>query len=125
MNNLFSSSASVRGISYPLRIENGNLMTSTDGDLKSQEIRSVIETRFFERVLRADYGTNDYTLEVLDPGLINSELQNSVSENVSGLSSLVVEGDWLSQGDDGVYKIRVTFSINGKVQPPVNFSLSS
>lgn len=125
MNNLFSSSASIRGLAYPLRVENGNLMTRTDGDLKSQEIRSVIETRFFERVMRADYGTNDYTLEVLDPGLINSELQNSVSENVSGLSSLVVEGDWLSQGDDGVYKIRVTFSINGKIQPPVNFSLSS
>jgi hypothetical protein len=118
-------SASVRGLAYPLRIENGNLAIKTDNDLKAQEIRSVIETRFFERVMRADYGTNDYTLEVLDPSLINSELQTSIEENVAGLSSLSIEGDWLSSGDDGLYKVFITFSVNGQPQPPLEFSLSN
>jgi len=125
MNELRNASASVRGIAYPLRIVGGNLATKTDYDLKSQEIRSVLETRFFERVMRADYGTNDYTLEVLDPSLINSDLQNSILDNVAGLTSLVVEGDWLSRGDDGVYKVQITHAINGQPQPPLEFSLSS
>lgn len=124
MRDVLSSAATIRGLAYPLRVENGNLATKKDSDLKAQEVRSVVETRFFERVMRADYGTNDYTLEVLDPGLINSELQNSIEENVLGLTSLEVEGDWLSQGDDGLYKVFITFTLNGQPQPPLEFSLS-
>jgi len=119
------SSASIRGLAYPLRIENGNLAVKTDYDLKAQEIRSVLETRFFERVMRADYGTNDFTLEVIDPGLINSSIEDAIRKNVFGLSSLSVTGDWITQGEDGVYKVIVMFSVNGVPQPPVNFSLSS
>jgi hypothetical protein len=112
-------------LAYPLRIENGNLAVKTDYDLKAQEIRSVLETRFFERVMRADYGTNDFTLEVIDPGLINSSIEDAIRKNVFGLSSLSVTGDWITQGEDGVYKVIVMFSVNGVPQPPVNFSLSS
>lgn len=118
------STPSIRGISYPLTIVNGNLGVSTDYDLKSQEIRSVIETRFFERVMAADYGVSDRTLDVLDPSLINSDFQNAISKFVLGLTSLSIDGDWVTNGDDGLYRVFISFAVDGVPQPPVNFSLS-
>lgn len=116
---------SIRGIAYPLQIENGNLAIKTDFDLKTQEIRSILETRFFERVMRADYGVNDYTLEILNPGQINSEFQTSIMDQVEGLSGLSVTGDWLSEGDNGVYKVIVNYSIDDIPQAPIEFALSN
>lgn len=115
----------VRGIAYPLRVENGNLATNVDFAIKAQEIRSVVETRFFERVMRADYGVGDHTLDVIDPGQINSEFQTSIMDQVSGLSSLSVTGDWLSSGDNGIYNVFIMYSIDNIPQLPINFSLSS
>jgi len=118
-------SASVRGITYPLAVENGNLKVSTDYDLISQQIRSVIETRYFERVMRAEYGIGDYVLEVLDPAQINSAIQYSIMNNVIGLSALNVSGDWQTSGEDGTYKVFIEYAVNGVPQPPLNFALAS
>lgn len=118
-------SPSIRGITYPLTVVNGNLATSTDYALITQQIRSVIETRYFERVMRAEYGIGDYVLEVLNPAQINSAIQYSILQNVQGLSSLSVTGDWLTQGDDGLYKVFIQYAINGVPQPPLSFSLAN
>ena len=118
-------SAATRGLSYPLKVVNGNLSISTDYELKTQEIRSIVETRFFERVMRADYGVGDHTLDVMDPSQINSEFQNSIQVYVSGLTSLVVRGDWVTSGEDGVYKVKIVYQLNGVPQPPLEFSLSN
>lgn len=116
---------SIRGISYPLRAENGNLATSTDYSLVTQQIRSVIETRYFERVMRAEYGIGDYVLEILDPGQINSAIQFSILQNVQGLTALSVTGDWKTGGDDGLYKVFIEYEVNGVPQPPLNFTLAN
>ena len=118
-------SPSIRGISYPLRVDNGNLATSTDYALITQQIRSVVETRYYERVMRAEYGIGDYVLEILDPGLINSAIQYSISQNVQGLSDLSVTGDWRSDGDNGLYKVFIQYEVNGILQPPLNFTLAN
>jgi len=115
----------VRGITYPLTVVNGNLSTSVDYGLITQQIRSVIETRYYERVMRADYGIGDYVLEVLDPGQINSAIQYSILQNVSGISGLSVQGDWKSQGDDGLYRVSIQYSVNGQPQAPLNFTLAN
>lgn len=117
------SAPAIRGLTYPLRIVNGNLSTSTDYSLKAQQIRSVIETRFYERVMRADYGVSDHTLDIIDPGLINSEMETAIIEYVKDLTSLSVVGDWETSGDDGLYRVFVPYSVNGVPQPPLNFSL--
>lgn len=119
------STPATRGISYPLTIVNGNLATSTDYELTSQQIRSVVETRFFERVMRADYGVNEHAMEILDPGLINSEFQTAIQDYVEGLTSLTVYGDWVTQGDDGIYKIYIVYSVDGLPQPPIQFALAN
>jgi len=118
-------SAAVRGLAYPLTVENGNLKVSSDYATVSQQIRSIIETRYYERVMRADYGIGDYVLEVIDPGQINSAIQYSILQNVPGLSDLLVVGDWQSKGDDGIYKLAIIYSMNGQPQPPLNFTLAN
>jgi hypothetical protein len=125
MNNPDVLSPSIRGISYPLTVVNGNLATSTDYSLVSQQIRSILETRYFNRVLRAEYGIGEYVLEILDPGQINSAIQYSILQNVQGLTSLSVNGDWYSQGDDGLYKVYIDYAVNGIPQPPLNFTLAN
>ena len=125
MNSPDVLSPSIRGISYPLRVDNGNLATSTDYALITQQIRSVVETRYYERVMRADYGIGDYVLEILDPGLINSAIQYSILQNVQGLSDLSVVGNWKSDGDNGLYRIYIQYEVNGVLQPPLNFTLAN
>jgi len=125
MNSPDVLSPSIRGISYPLTVDNGNLATSTDYSLITQQIRSVIETRYYERVMRAEYGIGDYVLEILDPGLINSAIQYSILQNVQGLSDLSVTGNWRSDGDNGLYKVYIQYEINGILQPPLNFTLAN
>lgn len=118
-------SASVRGITYPLTVVNGNLAVSTDYALVTQQIRSVIETRYYERVMRAEYGIGDYVLEVLDPAQVNSAIQYSILQNVQGLTDLSVTGDWQTGGDDGLYRLLIEYAVNGVPQPPLNFTLAN
>ena len=118
-------SPSIRGITYPLTVDNGNLATSTDYALTTQQIRSVVETRYFERVMRAEYGIGDYVLEVLDPGQINSAIQFSILQNVAGITDLSVSGDWQTAGDDGLYRVFIVYSVNGVPQPPLRFALAN
>jgi hypothetical protein len=116
---------SIRGISYPLTVDNGNLATSTDYALVSQHIRSVIETRYYERVMRANYGIGDYILDTLEPGLINSAIETSINENVAEVSGVDVLGDWITNGDNGLYRLSITYSVNGVPQPPISFTLAN
>ena len=118
-------SPSVRGLTYPLTVSGGNLATSTDYTLVSQHIRSVLETRYFERVMRADYGIGDYVLEIIDPGQINSAIQYSILQNVNGLSDLSVLGDWITNGEDGLYRVFIQYAVNGVPQPPINYTLAN
>jgi hypothetical protein len=118
-------SPSIRGISYPLNVLNGNLQTSVDFALITQQIRSIVETRYFERVMRAEYGIGDYVLEILDPGQINSSIQYSILQNVNNLSELNVSGDWITNGDDGLYRVFIQYAINGVPQPGLSFSLAN
>jgi hypothetical protein len=118
-------SPQIRGISYPLTVDNGNLATSTDYALITQQIRSVIETRYYERVMRSDYGIGDYVLEILDPGQINSAIQYSILQNVDGLSDISVTGDWITGGDDGLYRVFIQYAVNGAPQPPISFTLAN
>ena len=118
-------SPNIRGLTYPLKVVSGNLSVSTDYALITQQIRSVIETRYYERAMRASYGIGDYVLEILNPPQINSAIQTSIYQNVDGLTNLSVTGDWESQGENGLYKIFIVYEVNGVPQPPLNFTLAN
>ena len=118
-------SPTIRGLKYPLQVVNGNLATDTDYALVTQQIRSVIETRYFERVMRATYGIDDFVLSVLDPSQVNSSIQYSIKQNVPTLSSLVVSGNWVTKGEDGIYTVFIEYGVNGVPQPPLSFALAN
>ena len=108
-----------------MTVDNGNLATSTDYALVSQHIRSVIETRYYERVMLANYGIGDYILDTIDPGLINSAIETSINQNVNNITGVDVTGDWISNGDNGLYRIFISYYVNGVPQPPINFTLAN
>ena len=113
----------IQGIKYPLTVSNGGLAVSVDFDLVSQHVLSVVETRWYERVMRASYGTDDYIFQVINPQLINTQLQIAVQQNVLEVDSVEVRGDWRN-GDDGLYDVVITYYINSTPQPPLSFTLS-
>ena len=113
----------IRGLTYPLTISKGGLSTSVDFDLISQHVLSVVETRWYERVMRADYGTDDFIFEVLKPALINSQFQYAIEKNVTEVEAVTVNGDW-TQSDSGLYRMIITYYVNGVLQPPLSFTLS-
>jgi hypothetical protein len=113
----------IRGISYPLQIQNGTLAVSDDLDLVSEHVLSVVQTRWYERVMRASYGTDDFIFQVVNPSVINSQLQMAVKQNVPEVESVIVNGDW-TRADSGLYRVIITYYVNGVPQPPLSFTLS-
>lgn len=114
--------AFIRGLSYPLEVVNGRLRLSEDSDLVAERIYSVLETRPYERVMRADYGLQDRTFETMDPLAINAKITAAITEQVGGINDLRVEGSW-QKGDSGQYGVRITYKIGGVPQPPLSLSL--
>ena len=113
-----------RGLTYPLEIENGGLKISTDLNLIREHILSVIDTRPYERVMRADYGLPDFIFDTIDPTLINSRISEAILREVGDeISSLEVIGRWESTGEDGIYKVIVNYTVDNLPAPPINFSL--
>ena len=96
---------------------------SSDIDLVSQHVLSVVETRWYERVMRANYGTDDYIFQVLKPALVNSQFQQAIEQNVPEVEAVTVVGDW-TRSDSGLYRMIITYFVNGVPQPPLSFTLS-
>jgi phage baseplate assembly protein W len=113
----------IRGLTYPLTIKNGGLATSVDFDLVREHVLSVVETRWYERVMRANYGTEDFIFEVLKPALINSQMQSAIENNVPEIEAVNVNGDW-TRSDSGLYRIVISYYVDGVLQPPLSFTLS-
>lgn len=112
----------IRGLSYPLQISGGGLKVSTDADLIEERIISVLETRPFERIMRADYGLPDDTFETIQPAAIDAKISNAIAEQVGEIEDLSVKGNW-TQGEDGVYSVTITYKVAGNLQPPLTLSL--
>ena len=113
----------IQGLTYPLTLSNGGLAVSADVDLVREHVLSVVETRWYERVMRANYGTDDYIFQVLKPAVINSQFQQAIEQNVPELSGVTVVGDW-TQSDSGLYRIIITYYLDGVPQPQLSFTLS-
>ena len=114
--------ADIRGFAYPLQVKNGSLMLTEDVNIVEQQIISVLETRPFERIMRAEYGLPDDTFETMNPAAIDSKISEAILEQVGGVSDLSVRGSWTG-GDNGLYAINILYTVNGTPQPPLTLSL--
>jgi len=112
----------IRGLSYPLEIKNGSLRVIEDEEIVEQQIISVIETRPFERVMRADYGLIPGTFDTITPAAIDSKISEAISEQVGGISDLSVKGSW-TNSENGEYTVEILYTVDGEFQPPLTLSL--
>ena len=94
----------MKGISYPLEIIDGNLATSSDADLLSEQILSWFETYKFERV-QPNYGIPDMVgtsqnYDLLE-GIIKSDLIKEFPNVVFSIST--------QYDDSGFFVINVQY----------------
>ncbi len=116
--------AVVRGFAYPLQLDsNGRLELAEDVSVVEQNIISVLETRPFERVMRADYGFNPGIFDTMEPTAINARIWLAVTTFVPAVTDLTVDGG-ISRADNGVYNVLLKYQVNGTAAPPLNLSLN-
>lgn len=112
----------LRGIAYPLQLENGTLKVATDLDLRRGHIRSVLETYKLERVMNAEYGL---------PHLVFSSVNRAavVAERIRlELTRQIVDVDFEVNGsidDSGTMSIEVIWRYRGALQTPLRYRLTS
>ena len=103
-------------------MQNGGLSLAEDENLVEQQIISVLETRPFERIMRADYGLPDNVFEVINPAAIDSKISEAIIEQVGGVSDISVKGSWTG-GENGLYVVNILYTVDGTPQPPLTLSL--
>ncbi len=116
--------AVVRGFAYPIQLDaNGQIELAEDVSVVEQNIISVLETRPFERVMRADYGFDPGIFDTMEPTAINARIWRAVTTYCPAVTDLTVDGG-ISSADNGVYNVLIKYSVNGTQAPPLNLSLN-
>ena len=116
--------AVVRGFAYPLQLsDTGEIVLAEDVAIVEQNIISVLETRPFERVMRADYGFDPGIFDTMEPTAINARIWLAVTTFVPAVTDLSVEGG-VSTADNGIYNVVLRYQVNGEQAPPLNLSLN-
>lgn len=115
--------AQIRGLKYPLQVNNGQLALSSDLTSVEDQIRSVLETRPFERVMRSDYGFDPKIFSTLEPNAINARISSAVTSQVPAVTDLQVRGNG-ANGDTGQYNVILTYKVNGVPVPPLSLALN-
>ncbi len=100
----------MRGLTYPLQTVRGNLALANDMALIEQQIISVIETRPFERVMRASYGWDPKIFDTMEPNAINARLYRAIIEEVEHVDALQINGH-IAGDRYGLYSVEVKYSV--------------
>ena len=112
-----------RGLTYPLTITNGQLSYSEDMALIEEHIISVLETRPYERVMRATYGFDPKIFSTMEPNAINARIYKAVTEEVSEVEDLDVKGN-VDAKEEGLYQVTLYYKVRGIPAPPLALSLN-
>lgn len=73
----------LRGLSYPLRLNgSGGLSISSDVDRLREQIMEILTTRFFERVMRNEFGTDYFIFESPAKGAIEASLNQALQSQL-------------------------------------------
>lgn len=104
------------GISFPLRIENGDLaLDLSPSEIVLSEIKAILFKRLGERVYRQDYGSPNFLLKKLSVDKVIAELTLALENNLAplGFSQIIVEVDSpIEDLQQGVINLVVRFSVN-------------
>ncbi len=108
----------LRSLTYPLTLQNGGLKLSEDYDVIRESIMQVLETRPFERVMQALYGTPEFVFNaypsvaiVVERVRISLEAQiENVEFDVSG-----------ALDEDGTCSLTIAWTVDELPQPPIQY----
>ena len=113
----------LRGLQYPLQIDNkGRLPLAEDLAIVEQNIISVLETRPFERVMRATYGFDPGIFDTLEPTAINAHVAAAIEEQVPEVTNLEVDGR--VDASESTYQLTLRYGVNGVPAPPLDLTLN-
>lgn len=102
-----------QGLAYPLRLSpDGNLETQTGLQSIEEQIRSVLETKPYERVYRADYGFDGKIFDLVEPNAIHARIINAIKSQVPGVRNIRVIGD-TRLIEDGTYHVTILYDADG------------
>ena len=113
----------IRGLQYPLQIDkSGNLLLASDLAIVEQNIISVLETRPFERVMRATYGFDPGIFDTLEPNAINAHVAVAIQQAVPEVTNLDVDG--AINAAESTYAVTLRYGVNGIPAPPLDLTLN-
>lgn len=75
---------SIRGLKYPLELENGGLKVVSGDELTASWIRHVITTEKFELIMRPTYGVNNELFEPLAEGEVKLRYLTELEKRIPG-----------------------------------------
>lgn len=110
------------GFTYPLQTDgNGGLSLSTNSDRIEQQIIEILDTRINERVLRVEFGTNDYLFDSLSESVIEAQLQRILEQYIRN-TELSVK---VYINDDGECDVRIAYAYKGGLSGLVRYGFSA
>lgn len=115
--------AFVRGLLYPLEVENGQLKIAEDLKIIEQNIIEILETRPTERVMRTTYGFDPNIFSTLEPNAINARIYKAIKDEIPTIDNLQVIGN-VAKGDAGTYQVSLNYTVGGVAAPALNLYLS-
>jgi phage baseplate assembly protein W len=108
----------VQGISFPLTLDSvrGTLKLSSGADLVRDKIISFLKTEPLERVMRPEYGTQNYLFESAPSiEVIASEIERRLISYIPQATFSTIG----SLNDDGELLIEIYWSLSGVEQDPI------
>jgi phage baseplate assembly protein W len=113
----------VRGLQYPLQIDSrGQLILTQDLAIVEQNIISVLETRPFERVMRATYGFDPGIFDTMEPTAISAHIAAAVEQEVPAVTNLEVDGQ--VNAAESTFQVTLRYGVNGIPAPPLDLTLN-
>lgn len=117
-----SAIANIRGLSYPLRLINGGLATSTDLDLIKESIFSVLETIPSERVMQYTYGTPHLVFDaVRDFTIVLEIIRQALESQIPEVDRFDISGNL---DEEGVGRVEIQWTVEDLPQVPIQYQLT-
>jgi phage baseplate assembly protein W len=110
------------GISFPFRIEDGELPAASDAEESvADSIKSILNTRVGERVMRPDFGSKVWdivfeNIDALSLARVKDEVRRALTLNEPRIRVLSVSASPAESGRGGSITVDITYRLAGQVQ---------
>lgn len=117
-NSFRRSRPSIRGLAFPLRVENGNLAVAEDFEVIRQSIESVVRTVVGERVMRQRFGLPNLLFTAGSSDRVAAHVENvriALSSQVPKIDTVEVKG---AISEEGILFLLIEYSVGQQLNPP-------